>query len=512
MTTITVTPTVQSVTVTAPNTVTVTRDSGGSAVTVTGGAATASATQFTPTGGAVSDVQTTLVRVIDERLSAKDSRYGALGDDSNDDGAELTAWLAALASAPYGGEGFLPPGRYRFTSSLAVAASDITISGAGREASVLNYRGTSDHALTFGNASYDPFGADTTNYRGLLLRDLGFDGTGSTSSTGAVKVIGATRWAIERLRIRQFGASGAYGIGLVDYSWVGSIEDCRIEDCYYGVKATVGSLNSANQSANAIHIRGGEIGAGCDFGIVIGDPTQTAEANPVVGSAVRIEGCAIEGTDSWGLWIIEGNGHSVDGCYFENNGPDVTPATGHIKLGNANVRPRSVNISDSWFTGAVGNGGVGIQLERVEGARIVGNSFGHFAGTGTCKGIVAGSGSAEKLHIADNYISNSVDTPYDLSASDSYFLERRDIAGTIRSFQSRRLSTPNAPFSWDVVNATGDDWMTEFKSAGARVAGIKAQGEYESAVAGKGIIVASPNGTRYRLGVDNTGTVVATAL
>jgi len=61
------------------------------------------------------------------------------------------------------------------------------------------------------------------------------------------------------------------------------------------------------------------------------------------------------------------------------------------------------------------------------------------------------------------------------------------------------------------VTNKGTGRTAEFATAAASVAGINADGEYEHLTAGKGILLRSPDGTRYRLAVANGGAVAAVA-
>lgn len=63
-----------------------------------------------------------------------------------------------------------------------------------------------------------------------------------------------------------------------------------------------------------------------------------------------------------------------------------------------------------------------------------------------------------------------------------------------------------------VVRNAGSGSSLQFLTGTATVARVSASGEYEHLLAGQGIILKSPNGTRHRVTVNDSGAVVATAL
>lgn len=99
-------------------------------------------------------------------ISVKD--YGALGDDANDDTAEIQAAFDAAAAA--GTNVYFPPGTYRITSAITMPSSSITVRGIPW-ASIIKNMSTTGHVFT----------CSTENVTGQFI---GIKITANTTSTG----------------------------------------------------------------------------------------------------------------------------------------------------------------------------------------------------------------------------------------------------------------------------------------------------------------------------------------
>lgn len=138
-------------------------------------------------------------------FNVKDATYGALGDGSNDDTAEIQAAIAAAeAATPYRATVFLPFGRYKITSPLVIT-KPIAFVGEGcivgdRESN-RNYEALGAVIVNAAAATdaiqFTP-GGDTTlmprGLGGLIMRDFGVT-TPSPSGISGVQTYDPTGWA-----------------------------------------------------------------------------------------------------------------------------------------------------------------------------------------------------------------------------------------------------------------------------------------------------------------------------
>lgn len=326
-------------------------------------------------------------------------------------------------------------GDWRTTTDLRYRRTGQKLCGIDVFTSSIDYRGDGGYAVIFGRHDYNPMvGEFSANYRRIVLADIEVKGTNSTGAAGGVKVHGATRWEMSRVYVHHF-ADGP-GIAYYDYSWIGTLNTPWIEDCERALWFISHSIDSANQSANAMNVIGGEIGAGCTYGVVTGDETATAAAVPSVGTVINFIGTVIEGTDSWGAWLVEGNSITFSMGYFENCGAE-TAGTSCIKIGNAAVRPTSVSIKNVGFLGTSGSDSAAIHVERVEYLYIHENKFDCDAVTDTTTGIKLVSGSCDHVDIGPNKFGGSIDTHIDEGALAANWASRRiNVAGTVEEHRS----------------------------------------------------------------------------
>lgn len=77
-----------------------------------------------------------------------------------------------------------------------------------------------------------------------------------------------------------------------------------------------------------------------------------------------------------------------------------------------------------------------------------------------------------------------------------------------RSPGDRWLNTESGVWATWVVTSSGGQWVGDDASASAQ----QFQGDIELMDPSKGVILRSPNGTRWRVTVDNSGTLVRTSL
>lgn len=239
----------------------------------------------------------------------------------------------ALDDAAIGGGGTvrLQATTYTTTRPLRWPGPKVNLRGSGPNATVINFRG-SGAAVQFGRSDLDRTNPATAgNWSQIRLSDMVLDGTGSAPGSVGVDVYGASRYTIERVNAHHFPRAAFE----LRSGWVGTISDCRAADSHFGLKATHPGP-PGTQSFNAVTLRGGEWGPGCEIAVLVGEEDQPGRTTPVIGSGLVLDGCTVEGAKRWGVAAFDGNGLVVRDCYFEANSKGPTPGqhTGHVLLGN----------------------------------------------------------------------------------------------------------------------------------------------------------------------------------
>jgi polygalacturonase len=275
--------------------------------------------------------------------------YGALGDDSHDDTADIQEAIDACATAK-GGIVYFPVGRYKITATLNVNYNMIHLMGAGSAyttdvgdftqagGSMIVWRGSS--AGTMISAQPMAIGASGTALLGLKITDLTIEGRnyGGTAMAGIglsiksahgwflqnlffmdfstvaldLNVLSAgsigeahdtTRGIAQRICIRQLDEGGASGIGMrLDGS--ATANACLNEFNTFQISHTNGIaiklLNSDTNEFNNISINrsGGGTAVGVEInGSTVGD-NYTARNNVFFSCSAGAGGCTVRGTSS----------------------------------------------------------------------------------------------------------------------------------------------------------------------------------------------------------------------
>jgi len=409
-----------------------------------------------------------------ERYDIRD--YGASTNLADNGGAIQSAIDAAALVNSYA---YIPEGVFKTTTTIKMKADNSALIGVG----TIDYRGNS-YALNFGKED----SVAGTNYRNMLLQGIKFVGT--SSALGAIRSYAATRSVIDKIKISGF--TNGYGIAYDEYGWINSILQVDIQTCDIALKITTQSLTpGVSQPGNALTIIGGELGAGCRIGMLIGAENETVASDPIIGINIALYGVTFEGADNWGFVGIEGYNIILNGCYFEANG---TNNGGHVQLGNSNnMTPVSCNIQDCTFLGSIGTNGFGIYVYNCDWLTIRHNQL-LFNGD-NCTGIKYLLGDFVKIE--DNFIGLSVDTPYDFPTTGNYILQK--MGGGIGE------SIYSGTHGWDWQAQTS--YIHRYKNtSGATVAEMALTGDFDV----KSIILKSPNNTRYKLVVDNSGNLTTT--
>lgn len=122
--------------------------------------------------GVVTTIQAAIASITGLFFSVK--AYGAIGDGAADDGAAITAAIAAAAATPGpGGIVFFPPGKYRSTTAITVSGG-VSVWGCGATASQLSF----DSAV-LANGLIFPGGGGGQQCLGLLVTTINSNYTGN---------------------------------------------------------------------------------------------------------------------------------------------------------------------------------------------------------------------------------------------------------------------------------------------------------------------------------------------
>jgi hypothetical protein len=224
--------------------------------------------------------------------------FGAVGNDSADDTAAITNWLAEAGRGPL----FAPPGVYRSTIQHAVA-SNTTIFGHGATIKATS-TGTSDRILSL---------SDVTNVRifGLTLDGNKAAFAGVTEQRHGFHIIGSSN-----VRLVDVAANNCKGDGL--YLGRGTSAGCS------NVVVERGVFNANHRNAlSVIDITGGKF-TDCEF-------TNTDGTTPEDGVDIEPNVTANTITDLvFTRCTISGN--SGDGVGLNRLSTGVTPTVARIKF------------------------------------------------------------------------------------------------------------------------------------------------------------------------------------
>lgn len=121
--------------------------------------------------------------------------YGAVGNGVTSDSSAIAAAIAAAGSS--GGTVYFPPGVYRITSTIALGGSKVSLAGASRETSILDWGGS-------GAGTMISVQGVTS---GTRITDIWLRG-GSTRPTKAITIGSLVHGYFARLRLTEFTGFG----------------------------------------------------------------------------------------------------------------------------------------------------------------------------------------------------------------------------------------------------------------------------------------------------------------
>jgi len=362
--------------------------------------------------------------------------YGAVGDDSNDDTAEIQAAIDA-AYAAGSGIVYLPQGIYKISATLQLK-SGVSLRGAGtrqNSGTLIKQYSTTEPALTAANST-------GVELLGITLEDFAILGPGATSGHGIHLSNTGTNpphdyFTFSNLYISNFLGSGKWGIK-VESLIVSRFQTVIVADCANGWDFDGGSWSTISTSVVLDNCYANNIaGTGyrvyrtnyLAFNACAADVCGTAYLLDEA-SAVTFNGCGAE----WGSsvspntgWKLQGysRGIVLSGCYtYANRGYSihVAGASACTVLGFMESNPSSATASflvesgstltesDSNLTTATSiSGHNNILSNTTGGAKFTTIELGHASDT-TIARVSAGVASIEGNNIVTNTSSPTLAT------------------------------------------------------------------------------------------------------
>jgi hypothetical protein len=291
--------------------------------------------------------------------------YGALGDDSNDDTAEIQAAIDRV-EARGGGWVFFPLGVYKISSALVIDSAGVRLFGVGHNDSIIKNYSTTANTITV-----NPGSAVDSQF---VIKDLTLAASTTTSGTALV----VTNGFLPLIRDVEI----YYHRTGIDTS---AVAGARIENV---------TLNATDDNAAAIGITSGP------FGQVIGCAVVSATVNGtgiVLGDDARCEDCRVTKFTTGAL--LSGARAQISGGYFAGGQVTAVSATGAstvVARCYANLPTTGVSLAGTYST--------------VTGTRVVGATTGIALGaTGahadTC--VLGACTTGVSLAAADTRCSNT---------------------------------------------------------------------------------------------------------
>ncbi len=365
-------------------------------------------------------------------LNVKDAAYGAVGDNTNDDTAEIQAAIDA-ASAAGGGTVWFPKGDYKISAALTVP-SKVHLRGAGPLVSKIRTTTNNHNCVSMSGASA------LSTVTQIRIADLGIIGPGKTSGSTGYGIYlkwGSAGLTFDNLYVADHGSHGVY----VEDTYTASWRDVWITgnggDGWHGET----NINHTVWSRCFSTVNGG------------------AGYKVIGGAASVFTACDAEENQTAGIDLRYTTSYSVVGAELEENGKDGTSPQIYLHWrSGAGEKATMTTITGSLLAGA-GVSAHGIVVDGANLTDIRGNTFSNHTGN-----HVQTTSNASRTLVGINTRSGTGTELTDASASTAR-LDYDDTNLTLRVSPALRLVPGGAPASL----AEGQVWFSSTAPGGLLV-------------------------------------------
>jgi hypothetical protein len=310
-------------------------------------------------------------------INVMSAAYGAAGNGTADDTAEIQAAIDA-AEAAGGGVVWFPPGKtFKITSPLTIQGSDVHVSGYG--ATVRASYGDNNVFLIAGAS-----GADADHVRRISICGLNIQVSTSTTAGAAIRAVSCKDILIRDVHVGHGGMAGTHKfVSLGDDTYADNVKNATIDRCYV-------EHNSADSAIELIS------GAIC----VVSNSFFNGPSPPPSGSQASIIAQAST-TRNWDGLVVHGNtGETWPRGLLQ---AIATKGISNVRITNNIVEP-GVTLSQITCFPAPGGGDPG----ECKNWLIANNNFNNAdeaGGGGTSMGIrfsQASGGTVQNIVISNN--------------------------------------------------------------------------------------------------------------
>lgn len=255
-------------------------------------------------------------------------RYGAVGDNVNDDTVALQNWFSVLGQSSQKAFGYLPAGTYKYTANLT-APANVDIRGAGSQLSILKPAAAVTIALTIGDVS--KLGYVQIDCSALAAGSIGLlVGNTLASVVGCIDV-----------QVKNCTGVGSYGLQIKD------VVSAKFIQCVFQGNSSAALIQGDAGYPTTINF------SSCKF------RTSTLGPGVLVKTGEQVtftDDCVFEVNAQEGLIVLPLAGRNVnnvmvDKGWFENNWGGNT-AKYHVVMGDGTGMGGSIitgTIRDTFF-------------------------------------------------------------------------------------------------------------------------------------------------------------------
>ncbi|WP_306317224.1 MULTISPECIES: right-handed parallel beta-helix repeat-containing protein [unclassified Streptomyces] len=424
-------------------------------------------------------------------INVRRGPYNARGNGTTDDTAAIQAAITTAATT--GSVVYIPAGTYRLTASLAAAADNVQIRGAGAAVTVLAQSSTTANGIT---------GTDRIRF---TLSDLTLSGPGTGTGTGLKLALAAGDAVpyvrLDNVTVATFGLDGididtpivSTFTGVIAVSnkrhgfnihSTGSSTSCTFTGCYANNNGQIGynlprlfysALSGCAADSNGLGYLLTTCSAvtltGCGAEATVAKNGQDGTPFKIVSSeGITLSGCSVSNNATTGIWLAgTGNAHLIHGCVEQSTSGTpaafvrVDPDVSATLISHAHVTP---NVLQGTVT-QIDQGAGQLNLPGyLYGASSI-EAAGHLISSGNLSLLAPGSGiniaegANARLGVATLAAGTRVVNTTAVTAGSRIFLTCQTPGGTPGWL---RVSARTAGTSFTITSSSGSDtsvvaWM-----------------------------------------------------